>query len=134
MAVAEKSTQTAGATTQAPTELVEITMKAQEKHSVTTALPLQVLDQLKAEATRRDITDNSVVREIVAAHYGFKIVDNRVPRVGKYAGLSKEEAKAKKSADNQKKRAKMERILAAIDEGLFTPEQMKALGLEEAAA
>lgn len=115
-------------------ELVTIKMSDSTKKSVTTALPTQVLDLLKADATKRDITDNSVVREIVAAHYGFKILDNKVTRIGRYVGLSKEDAKAAKNADQQKKRDRMNRILAAIENGDIPEDVLAKLGLSTAAA
>jgi hypothetical protein len=129
MAVAEKSPAVTGAS-----ELTTIKMADSEKKSVTTALPKPVLDALKAEATQRDLTDNSIVREIVAAHYGFKIVDNKVPRVGKYVGLTKEEANAKRNAENQKNRARMAKILAAIENGDIPADLLAKLDIDVQAA
>ena len=117
----------------APADLVQLRMSKSEKHTVTTSLPSEVRDALKGDAASRDLSDNAVVREIVALHYGFRIVDNAsTARIGKYAGLSKEEVNARRNAENQTKRDRMAKIMAAIEDGQIPAELLAKLGISVA--
>lgn len=112
-------------------QVTSLRMADSEKKTFTLNLPLALLEAIREDAKARHnpasgsegVPDNTVAREILAAHYGFAITDNYSPRLRK--GLSKEEKKAQR----EKTKARISAIVEALSSGKLSDEILRAAGI-----
>lgn len=107
--------------------VVEIKMADATKRTLTLNLPDELRAKIDGDATTRDVAANAVAREILASHYGMRIIDT--PRAIVVPGLSKEERAKVRKLEQTQKRETTNAIMDAILSGTIPKDALEKYGL-----
>lgn len=104
------------------TGIYELRMATSDKVGMSINLPTPLEAAIKYAAQAEGTNPNALVREVLAARFGYLILDNRKATK---STLSPEQRKAEKA----KKAAQVNSVLEAITSGKLTPELAAQLGI-----